>query len=93
MSRSKKAKGGPSSSSFNRSGTSNDADMSSSFHVSIGWTLDDPTPDMRQILNTSGISFEAIKVGVNTVKVKVGNGITAISLANKIDDSNKIIET
>ena len=67
--------------------------MSSSFHISIGWTLDDPTQDMRQILNTTGIKFEAIKVEVNTVKVKVGNGITAISLASKIDSSHKIIET
>ena len=67
--------------------------MSSSFHISIGWTLAAPTQDMRQILNTTGISFQAVKVEVNTVKVKIGNGITAISLASKIDDSNKIIET
>ena len=67
--------------------------MSSSFHISIGWTLDAPTQDMRQILNTTGISLEAMKVEINTVKVKIGNGITAISLASKIDDSNKIIET
>ena len=93
VSRSKKAKGGPSSSSIGRSGTSSDVDMSSRFHISIGWTLNAPTQDVRQILNTTGISFQAIKVEVNTVKVKIGNGITGISLANKIDDSNKIIET
>ena len=93
VSRSKKAKGGPSSSSISRFEASNDVDMSSSFHISIGWTLAAPTQDMRQILNTTGISFEAIKVEVNTVKVKIGNGITAISLASKIDESNKIIET
>ena len=93
VSRSKRAKGGPSSSSISRSGASSDVDMSSSFHISIGWTLDAPTQDMRQKLNTTGVNFEAIKIEVNTVKVKIGNGITAVSLASKIDDSNKIIET
>ena len=93
VSRPKKATGGPSSLSVSRSGTLNDADMSSSFHISIGWTLAAPTQDMRQMLDTTGTSFQAIKVAVNTVKVKIGNGITAISLASKIDDNNKIIET
>ena len=93
VSRLKRAKGGPSSSSISHSGTSNDVDMSSSFHISIGWALAAPTQEMKQILDRTGIRFEAIKVGVNTVKVKIGNGITAISLESKIEESNKIIET
>ena len=80
------------SSSMSHSGLSNDNDMSSSFHVSIGWTLGDPTQDVNERLNTNGIDFHNLKVDVNTVKVKIGNGITAVSLALKIDSSNKILE-
>lgn len=93
VSRRKTAKRDPSSSSISRTGASNDVDMSSNFHISIGWTLAAPTQDMRQLLDGTGITFEAIKVEVDTVKVKIGNGITAISLGSKIDESNKMIET
>ena len=79
-------------SSMGRSGPSNDMDMSSSFHISIGWTLGAPAESLKERLNTTGIDFQAIKVDVNTVKTKIGNGITAISLATKIDTLNKIIE-
>lgn len=81
------------SSSMSLSGPSSDMDMSSSFHISIGWTLSAPTESLRERLNTTGIDFQAIKVDVNTVKAKIGNGITVISLAKKIDTLNKIIES
>lgn len=77
---------------MSRSGPSNDVDMSPSFHISIGWTLDAPTQGLRERLAATCIDFQAIKIDVNTVKVKIGNSITAISLAAKIDTSNKIIE-
>ena len=82
-------------SSFSISGmrTHIDMDMSSSFHISIGWTLGAPPQGLRERLDSTGIDLQAIKLDVNTVKVKIGNGITAISLANKIDNSNRIIET
>ena len=82
-----------SSSSISRSGPCNDMDMSSSFHLSIGWTLSAPSQGLRERLSTTGIEFQAIRVGVNTIKVKIGNGITAIPLEMKIENSNKIIET
>lgn len=90
--RSKEARRAASSSATSRIEIPNDVDMSSSFHISIGWTLGAPTQGMRERLNSSGIDSQAIKLNVNTVKVKIGNGITAISLATKIDNSNKIIE-
>lgn len=90
--RSKEIRRAASSSTTSRTETLNDLDMSSSFHISIGWTLGVPTQGMRERLNSSGIDSQAIKLDVNTVKVKIGNGITAISLAAKIDNSNKIIE-
>ena len=71
---------------------SNDVDVSSSFHISIGWTLGTAIHGLRENLNTTGIDFQAIRVNVNQVKAKVGNGITAISLATKVDTLNKIIE-
>lgn len=80
------------SSSTTRSGPSKDIDMSSSFHISIGWTLGAPAQRLRERLSTIGIDFRSLKVDVNTVKVKIGNGITAVSLAKKIEPSNRIIE-
>ena len=67
-------------------------DMSSSFHISIGWTLDASSQDLRERLNNTAIDFQGITIDINTVKVKIGNGITALSLARKIDTVNKIIE-
>lgn len=91
--RSNKITGAAGSASTSHSGPSNHIDMISSFHISIGWTLDAPSQGLRDIVNTTGIDFRDIKVDVNTVKVKIGNGITAISLGTKIDNSNRIIET
>ena len=70
----------------------NYTDVSSSFHISIGWTLDASTQDLRERLNSTGMDFQGITIDINAVKVKIGNGITAISLARKIEAANKIIE-
>ena len=43
-------------------------------------------------MNYTGVDFQTLKIDVNTVKVKIGNGITAVSLSTKIDSANKIIE-
>ena len=91
--RSKETTRAAASGHITRPAPSSYADMSSSFHVSIGWTLDAPSQTLRERLNTTGIDFQAIKIDVNTVKAKIGNGITAIPLAVKIDNSNRIIET
>ncbi|CAF9910366.1 poly(U)-specific 3'-to-5' RNA exonuclease [Imshaugia aleurites] len=80
------------SSSVIPSESSNEFDLSSSFHVSIGWTLGAPTQPLREKLDATGVDFQSLRVDVTTVKVKIGNGITAISLATKIDPSNRIIE-
>ena len=90
--RSKEITGAAASSFMNRSGSINYTDVSSSFHISIGWTLDAPTQDLRERLNGTGMDYQGITVDINTVKVKIGNGITAISLARKIETANRIIE-
>ena len=74
------------------SGPSHDIDLSSNLHISIGWTLGAPTERLRERLNCTGVDFQTLKIDVNTVKVKIGNGITAVSLSTKIDSANKIIE-
>lgn len=89
-SRSKGITGAAASSSMTRSGPSTDIDMSSSFHISIGWTLGAPTHGLRERVDATGIDFQTIKVDINTVKAKIGNGITAISLATKIDTSRRM---
>lgn len=72
--------------------TSDDVDLSSSFHVSIGWILGSPWQDLLGNLNDHGRGLEGIKINVNTVKVKVGNSITAIPLESKIETANRIID-
>ncbi|KAM0804110.1 U6 snRNA phosphodiesterase Usb1 [Usnea florida] len=90
--RSKEMTGAAASSFMNSSGSISYPDVSSSFHISIGWTLDAPTQDLRERLNSTDIDLQGITIDINTVKVKIGNGITAISLANKIETTNRIIE-
>ena len=67
-------------------------DMSSSFHISIGWTLNAPSRDIMLRLNAVVEKMTTdFEVSVNMVKVKIGNGITAVSLSSKIEASGGII--
>ena len=70
----------------------NHVDVSSSFHISIGWTLTAPSKSLVEKLDSASHDFKTVKIGINTVKAKVGNGITSMFLASKIDTSNRIIE-
>ena len=67
-------------------------DASSSFHISIGWTLKAPSQSMIEMLHNTNHETEALKVDVRTVKVKIGNNITTVPLASKVETSNNIIE-
>ena len=71
----------------------NYVDASASFHVSIGWTLTTPSDSLSTKLKHASHDFQAMKIGVDAVKVKIGNSITSIPLASKIDTSHTIIET
>ena len=70
----------------------NHLDVSSSFHISIGWTLTAPSKSLVEKLDSASHDFKTVKVGINTVKAKIGNGITSMFLVSKIDTSNRIIE-
>ena len=69
-------------------------DVSSSFHISIGWTLEAPSQGDILKLN-SVIEEEAtnFRILVEAVKVKIGNGITAMPLTSKAGESGGIIGT
>ncbi|KAL2041543.1 hypothetical protein N7G274_005925 [Stereocaulon virgatum] len=70
----------------------NHMDASDSFHISVGWVLTAPSEALVEKLNQTRHDLQLVKIDVHTVKLKIGNGITAVSLASKIDSSNKIIE-
>ena len=70
----------------------NDMDASDSFHISVGWVLTAPSEALVEKLNQTRHDLQLVKIDVHTVKLKIGNGITALSLASKIDSSNRIIE-
>ena len=67
-------------------------DRPSQFHISIGWTLKAPSEEMvsmlRIRLKDQAIGFH---VSVDTVKVKIGNGIIAVPLLSKVEASGGIL--
>ena len=67
-------------------------DLSSCFHVSIGWTLNSPSQDMLDKVNQCSHDIQAVGIDVQSVKVKIGNTVTSMSLDSKVDSVNKIIE-
>ena len=70
----------------------NYVDASASFHVSIGWTLNTPPESLSKKLNHASHDFQAMRISINSIKVKIGNSITSIPLASKVDASHTIIE-
>lgn len=67
-------------------------DLSSRFHISIGWSLNPPPADMNLTLrNGTGTHNMTYEVHISAVKVKIGNGVTAYSLPSKVETSNGII--
>ncbi|KAL8716935.1 MAG: hypothetical protein Q9225_005773 [Loekoesia sp. 1 TL-2023] len=62
-------------------------DASAHFHVSIGWTLEEPP----EALLDETISGQALKVDVRTIKIKVGNGIVLVQLGSRMLESNGLI--
>jgi hypothetical protein len=70
-------------------------DFSSSFHISIGWTLERPSSHVIDTTNAvindgASESLKKVPVKVDTVKVKVGNVVTSISLAPKAAEGKTI---
>lgn len=62
-------------------------DASAHFHVSIGWTLKQPS----EALTDEKVGEQVLRVSIQSIKVKVGNEIAVISLASKMVESNGIV--
>ena len=65
-------------------------DLSSYFHISIAWTLEEPSASMKQALEdlVEGEDFH-LNLNVDAIKTKIGNVVTNISLAIKPSSSNE----
>jgi hypothetical protein len=63
-------------------------DASSSFHISIAWTLEAPTPELVEATEKlmAGLFKDVgdISFRVGEIKVKVGNVVTSVPLEKKI---------
>ena len=67
-------------------------DCSSSFHVSIAWSLEPPSTEMTDRMRSIDTnSLQQVGLTVGSIKAKIGNVITAIALATKMPDSGGIL--
>lgn len=68
------------------------ADFSSHFHISIGWSLQEPSDEELERARSADISdLRSKPIGFDTVKLKIGNAITVIPLAKRVDVGGGII--
>lgn len=69
-------------------------DLSTSFHISIGWTLEAPSQESINKLETIDLKdIKGFRINVDCLKAKVGNIITAVALPTQsnMDKSHGII--
>ena len=66
--------------------------MSAHFHISIGWTLEEPVANLGEAIVDKG-SQGAIKLelAIETVKARIGNGVVVLPLAPKTAEMNGIV--
>ncbi|KAL8766954.1 MAG: hypothetical protein Q9209_006435 [Squamulea sp. 1 TL-2023] len=69
-----------------------DKDMSAHFHLSIGWTLEEPTASSNEVLaSLSSRIATKLELAVESVKARIGNGIVVVALAIKRTDTNGVV--
>lgn len=69
-----------------------DEDLSSHFHISIGWTLEPPSTALAERTRSTRLGeIMALRIPVNVVKVKIGNAVTLISLPTKVEEGRGLI--
>ena len=67
-------------------------DMSDRFHISIGWTLQNPEEKSGEVEGDFGTqSLIEIDIPIETVKVKIGNGLVVLPLTCKTGETNGIV--
>jgi len=64
-------------------------DSTEFFHVSIGWVLDSPLQRGERLELTRDVS--KLNASFDTVKVKIGNTVSSISLSSEVVDSKGIL--
>lgn len=66
-------------------------DISSPFHISIGWSLEGPEEAIKleDIFKEQDIGGT---LSIDAVKVKIGNAVTVIPLSSSLDTSSAILE-
>ena len=67
-------------------------DMSDHFHISIGWTLQNIEEESGEIARDVGTQKSIdLEIPIETVKVKIGNGIVVLPLASKTSETNGVV--
>lgn len=70
-----------------------DFDMTSHFHVSIGWSLTRPCENMlAELKSITNDPLFPFRFSIDSLKVKIGNAVTAIALPSKVEAVNSIID-
>ena len=69
----------------------NEEDVSTHFHISIGWTLGAPTQIVNKDVEDSGDDQLTLDLSVSAVKVKMGNRVHAVTLSLRRQASNGIL--
>ncbi len=67
-------------------------DISSYFHISIGWSLDGPEEEAK-LEDTFKEQDVGGTLSIDAVKVKIGNAVTVIPLSSSLDTSSAILES
>jgi hypothetical protein len=67
-------------------------DISSCFHISIGWSLEGPGEEakLEDIFKEQDIGGA---LSIDAVKVKIGNTVTVLPLSSSLDTSSAILES
>lgn len=71
---------------------SHEEDMSDRFHISIGWTLQNPEGKSGEVVGDVGTNSSIeLEIPIETVKVKIGNGIVVLPLASITAETNGMV--
>ncbi|KAI9811350.1 MAG: poly(U)-specific 3'-to-5' RNA exonuclease [Pycnora praestabilis] len=72
-------------------------DFSGHFHISIGWSLEAPSPAMVTRVSSTEIKgllekgLLGVKIRFETLKAKLGNAVTVLSLPTKVDEGKGLL--
>lgn len=62
--------------------------MASYFHISIGWSLQSPPNQTEKLQSMFTLDNSMFQFDISTVKFKIGNEVTALSLLSGVDNTS-----